>query len=611
LSGTWGDTVNNSITSLLDSAVAGTTTLSADADVTLTTTTGASNTSRQAILLWTAGGTVARNITAPAQSKIYTVINASSSTQSIVLRGAGPTTGVTIIKGESAVCAWNGSDFIKISNTSGAGAFTSITLTGTAATNTTALSAQGTTTGFNRGRIFNTGGDLRFGIDSSVGSEAVANSAAYSSFIGSFTSTPLYLVSNSAIAATIDTSGNLGIGRTPTAAGTYKMLELDGATGGYMRLYAAGTLSGYFYSNATESGIGSVTSAPFVFYTANTERMRLDSSGNLGIGVTPSAWSGYAALQTAGGSMWGSSNLGILSTNTYFSSGYKYATTNFAEMYQQSSGAHTWYTAPSGTAGNAITFTQAMTLDASGRLSLGTTTASTGFSSINLSGGPTGANTGIQLNYAGGAYGGGAITTVNAAGGGMSFFTFIGNVGSESYTERMRIDSSGNLLVGITSGATGLINAGPVANKTGIFGSASTAGNPGIQGAHTANSATGYVAYFSNSGSGTGLYISNTAAWQSTSDARLKTDVKDLNSTARLMALRPVDYLWKSQETSDEPTKRNFGFIAQEVKDVFPELVGVAPDGMYSVEYTGLIAPLVKAIQELKAEFDAYKASHP
>jgi len=130
LSGTWGDTVNNSITSLLDSAIAGTTTISSDADVTLTTTTGAANTSREAILLWTAGGTVTRNITAPAQSKTYIVINASSSTQSIVLRGVGPTTGVTIIKGESAVCAWNGSDFIKVSNISGAGVFSSITNTG-------------------------------------------------------------------------------------------------------------------------------------------------------------------------------------------------------------------------------------------------------------------------------------------------------------------------------------------------------------------------------------------------------------------------------------------------------------------------------------------------
>jgi len=114
---TWGTAVNDQITGLLDTAVAGTTTITSDADVTLTTTTGAANTSRQAVLLWTAGGTVTRTITAPAQSKVYVVINKTTSSQSIKLVGAGPTTGVTIIAGESAVCAWNGVDFIKTSST--------------------------------------------------------------------------------------------------------------------------------------------------------------------------------------------------------------------------------------------------------------------------------------------------------------------------------------------------------------------------------------------------------------------------------------------------------------------------------------------------------------
>jgi hypothetical protein len=115
LDGTWGDVVNDSITSLVDSAVAGTTTLSADADVTLTDTTLSANQARQAVLLWTASnGASTRNITAPARSKPYIVINAG--TGSIVLRGAGPTTGVTIIAGEKCLAAWNGSDFVKVSS---------------------------------------------------------------------------------------------------------------------------------------------------------------------------------------------------------------------------------------------------------------------------------------------------------------------------------------------------------------------------------------------------------------------------------------------------------------------------------------------------------------
>jgi hypothetical protein len=116
LDGTWGDVVNDSITSLVDSAVAGTTTLSTDADVTLTTTALSANQARQAIILWTASnGATTRNVTAPAQSKPYIVINAG--TGSIVLRGAGPTTGVTIIAGEKCLAAWNGSDFVKVAST--------------------------------------------------------------------------------------------------------------------------------------------------------------------------------------------------------------------------------------------------------------------------------------------------------------------------------------------------------------------------------------------------------------------------------------------------------------------------------------------------------------
>ena len=113
LQGTWGTTVNTSITELIDSAVAGTTTLSANADVTLTTTNGAANQARNAIILWTASnGATTRNITAPAQSKAYLVINAG--TGSIVIRGSGPTTGVTVASGVRALVAWNGSDFVKI-----------------------------------------------------------------------------------------------------------------------------------------------------------------------------------------------------------------------------------------------------------------------------------------------------------------------------------------------------------------------------------------------------------------------------------------------------------------------------------------------------------------
>lgn len=116
LSGTWGTTVNDAITDLIDDAVAGTVTLSTDADVTLTTTNGANNQARNAVLLCTGARTTLKTITAPAQSKAYIVINATTGGFSVKVVGSGPTTpGVTVANGEKALIAWNGSDFVLIS----------------------------------------------------------------------------------------------------------------------------------------------------------------------------------------------------------------------------------------------------------------------------------------------------------------------------------------------------------------------------------------------------------------------------------------------------------------------------------------------------------------
>ena len=150
LQGTWGVTVNDSITGLIDSAVAGTTTLSADADVTLSTTNGAANQARNAIILWTASnGATTRNITAPAQSKAYLVINAG--TGSIVIRGSGPTTGVTVAAGTRALIAWNGSDFVTLA--SGSTFSELITVTGTAATAGGIALAEDTDNGVNTATV--------------------------------------------------------------------------------------------------------------------------------------------------------------------------------------------------------------------------------------------------------------------------------------------------------------------------------------------------------------------------------------------------------------------------------------------------------------------------
>jgi hypothetical protein len=119
LAGTWGETVNTAITSLIDSAIAGFTTISTDADVTLTDTTSAANQARAAILLCTGARTAIRTVTAPNRSKVYVIVNATTGGYGVNLVGTGPTTGITIANGEKAVVAWNGADFIRIANYSG------------------------------------------------------------------------------------------------------------------------------------------------------------------------------------------------------------------------------------------------------------------------------------------------------------------------------------------------------------------------------------------------------------------------------------------------------------------------------------------------------------
>jgi hypothetical protein len=230
-------------------------------------------------------------------------------------------------------------------------------------------------------------------------------------------------------------------------------------------------------------------------FTATQERMRIDSSGNVGIGVVPSSWASntFDALQLGVGI--GVGNLtarvdGInavgLGLNWYYGGGATntYVASSFATNYVQEAGTHKWLRAASGTAGAALTFTESMRIDSSGNVGIGTSSPSRKVSLVdsvngyNLELQQTSAyNSGNQSGIVFSApYNiGGSVTDLasirggkeNATdedfGGKLAFYTRA-NGGSD--TERMRIDSSGNLLVGQTSADSNSVGIGLLSNGT-------------------------------------------------------------------------------------------------------------------------------------------------
>ena len=313
------------------------------------------------------------------------------------------------------------------------------------------------------------------------------------------------------------TSTGLGIGTTtPGAKLSVRSSDLYAATfntnntaseiskisiGGYLDA-AGGTGGTVAIGSDHNHGISLLSS--MVFYTNNGtigERMRLDSSGNLGLGVTPSAWgSGFSVLQLESkAALIGNNGATYLGNNWYSNAGNKYIGTGQAALYAVSAGVHSWFNAPSGTAGNPITFTQAMTLDASGNLGIGTTSPAAKLDVFKASSVDQYWRTGVVSMY---------LQSSDSAAKGI--FGTVTNHPLSFYTnggEQARIDTSGNLGIGTTTPAAKLdVNggaliqgltvgrgAGAVATNTAVGASALAGTNTGI-----ANTGIGYFALNAN-----------------------------------------------------------------------------------------------------------------
>jgi hypothetical protein len=202
----------------------------------------------------------------------------------------------------------------------------------------------------------------------------------------------------------------------------------------------------------------------------------------------------------------------------------------------------------------------------------------------------------------------GQFEIINSGTGGLVFAT--------NSAERARIDSSGNLFVGLTSGAAigGRLSVAISGNNAGTF-ICDSANFPLVAWARSSSSELVYFAYGSGGGNvGTITTNGTTTSYNTTSDYRLKHDVKPMVSgLSTVSALKPCIYKWNANNSYGE------GFIAHELQAIIPEAVSGEKDAInkdgsiksQGVDYSKIVVHLVAAIQELKAEFDAYKAAHP
>ena len=170
-------------------------------------------------------------------------------------------------------------------------------------------------------------------------------------------------------------------------------------------------------------------------------------------------------------------------------------------------------------------------------------------------------------------------------------------------TERMRIDSSGNLLVGTTS----VLNAGLI---TEVFNGASQNGI--VLKTTYASTGSTYITFRNSAGNEAGYITQNgttTVNYVTTSDYRLKENIKPIeNALDKISKLKPVTYTWK-----DTDGEIGEGFIAHELAEVCPLAVSGEKDAVnedgsiksQGIDQSKLVATLTAAIQELKAIVDA------
>ena len=338
---------------------------------------------------------------------------------------------------------------------------------------------------------------------------------------------------------------------------------------------------------AASSGgwIGTQTNHSLNFQTNNTERMRIDSSGRVGIGTSSPAYKFHQHESSS------SENYHLFTNSTTGST----SSDGFRIGIDSNENALIWHRE-----NNSVQFatnnTERMRIDSSGRVGIGTSspsgsglhikkdTASTTNELLRLSNSAGSTTDGVKLvmEVANTSGNGGEIGTVRDGGSFNPYMYFSTSAGvGSSPSERMRLDSSGYLLVGTTTtfpGANNTASGSMIQDNGSAYFSRATGYALGVN----RNTTDGTIINIAKDGTTVGS-ISVTAsatAYNTSSDYRLKTDAQPMTgASARVQALNPVNFEWIADGT------RVDGFLAHEAQEVVPEAVTGTKDAMRDEEY--------------------------
>ena len=372
----------------------------------------------------------------------------------------------------------------------------------------------------------------------------------------------------------IDSTG-MGIGTSSPSSnlsvvGNSAAIQVNESSGGDLRLSVTGSTT----------RINGYSNHPMLFSTNNTERMRIDSSGNVGIGTS----SPTNTLHTSGT---GVQRIQLDATdNNAAGAGLYMRVLNSGSLVGNA-------TIRVDNVGNIDFFngtsseSQKMTILADGKVGIGTASPAKPLSVYagDASGNVILTRAGTSENLTLGTY---YITATSndlqlASSAGIMTFSAGGG-------ERMRIDSSGRVFIGGTSGS---------------FGARLTLERDSytIESRSSGTGSEGHVVFRNGNGAVGSIFTNASAtAYNTSSDARLKEITGSARGLEVINALNPVAYNWKADGKADE------GLIAQEVLDIVPNAVSGSEEEYYQMDYSKLVTPLVKAIQEQQTIIEDLKA---